>query len=41
MVISNFEICNWMQVQGINTHAQHLGGGYNHPFECPSQKRAL
>ena len=31
-VISNFEICNWFQNQGINAHAQHLGGGYNHPF---------
>jgi len=31
-VISNFEICNWVQAQGINAHAQHLGGGFNHPF---------
>jgi len=31
-VISNFEICNWFQNQGISAHAQHLGGGYNHPF---------
>ena len=32
MVISNFEIANWAQAQGINAHAQHLGGGFNHPF---------
>lgn len=31
-VISNFEICNWVQAQGLNAHAQHLGGGFNHPF---------
>ncbi len=32
-VISNFEICNWLNGQGVrNTHAQHLGGGFKHPF---------
>jgi L-ascorbate metabolism protein UlaG (beta-lactamase superfamily) len=32
-VISNFEICNWLNKQGVqNTHAQHLGGGFKHPF---------
>lgn len=31
-VISNFEICNWFGNQGLNTHAQHLGGGHTHPF---------
>jgi len=31
-VISNFEICNWAQAQGLKAHAQHLGGGFNHPF---------
>jgi L-ascorbate metabolism protein UlaG (beta-lactamase superfamily) len=32
-VISNFEIVNWLQAHGIeNTHAQHIGGGYNYPF---------
>mgnify|MGYP000566118632 CR=1 FL=1 len=32
-VISNFEICNWLNRQGVqNTHAQHLGGGFKHPF---------
>jgi L-ascorbate metabolism protein UlaG (beta-lactamase superfamily) len=32
LVISNFEICSWCETKGINTHAQHLGGGYKHPF---------
>ncbi len=33
LVISNFEICNWLQGQGVDrTHAQHIGGGYSHPF---------
>lgn len=33
LVISNFEICNWMQAQGIDrVHPQHIGGGYTYPF---------
>ncbi len=33
MVISNYEIIDWMTAHGIkNTHAQHLGGGYQYPF---------
>jgi L-ascorbate metabolism protein UlaG (beta-lactamase superfamily) len=31
-VISNFEISSWFQNQGIEAHAQHIGGGFNHPF---------
>jgi L-ascorbate metabolism protein UlaG (beta-lactamase superfamily) len=31
-VIGNFEICNWFGNQGVSTHAQHLGGGHQHPF---------
>ncbi len=31
-VISNFEIASWMENQGVNTHPQHLGGGFKHPF---------
>ncbi len=31
-VISNFEIANWFDAQGVGTHAQHLGGGHKHPF---------
>jgi L-ascorbate metabolism protein UlaG (beta-lactamase superfamily) len=33
LVISNFELANWFAAQGVQrTHAQHLGGGYKHPF---------
>ena len=33
LVISCFEICNWLQTQGVtHTHAQHIGGGFQHPF---------
>lgn len=33
LVISNAEIVGWLRRQGLkNLHAQHLGGGYNHPF---------
>jgi L-ascorbate metabolism protein UlaG (beta-lactamase superfamily) len=31
-VISNAEISGWLGKQGLKTHAQHLGGGYKHPF---------
>ena len=32
LVISNFEIAEWLGNQGIKTHPQHLGGGFHHPF---------
>ena len=33
MVISNFEIVNWLQKNGVNNvHGQHLGGGFQYPF---------
>lgn len=33
LVISNFEICNWLNSQGVEKiHPQHIGGGFNHPF---------
>lgn len=32
VVISNFEIAEWFQNRGVKSHAQHLGGGYRHPF---------
>src|SRR3989338_62559 len=32
MVISCFEVCHWLEGQGVKTHAQHLGGGHQHPF---------
>jgi len=33
LVISNFEISNWLSQQGVEkVHAQHIGGGFTHPF---------
>lgn len=33
MVISNFEIINWLAGQGVeNSHPQHIGGGFTYPF---------
>jgi L-ascorbate metabolism protein UlaG (beta-lactamase superfamily) len=33
LTISNFEICNCLQTQGVTpTHPQHIGGGFQHPF---------
>lgn len=33
MVISNFEISEWMANQGVEkVHGQHIGGGHEHPF---------
>lgn len=31
-VITNHEISNWLENQSIQTHGQHIGGGYRHPF---------
>lgn len=31
-VIANAEICGWLGKQGVKTHAQHIGGGFHHPF---------
>jgi L-ascorbate metabolism protein UlaG (beta-lactamase superfamily) len=31
-VISVAEICNWLKTKDIKTHAQHIGGGFHHPF---------
>lgn len=31
-IITNFEISNWLGQQGLNSHAQHIGGGFKHPF---------
>jgi len=32
-VAANFEICNWLKRQGVkNTHAQHIGGGFDYPW---------
>lgn len=31
-VISNSEICEWLEGKGLRVHAQSLGGGFQHPF---------
>ncbi len=31
-VVSNFEIVSWFEGQGVSGHAQHIGGGHQHPF---------
>ena len=32
-VVSNFEISQWLQTQGVKkVHSQHLGGGHEYPF---------
>ena len=42
MVISNFEIVNWMEEKGIkNTHPQHIGGGFTYPFGYLKLTQAL
>ena len=32
LVVCNLEIANWLGKQGINSHAQQMGGGFKHPF---------
>jgi len=32
LCVSNFEICSWLSARGVDTHAQHIGGGYSFPF---------
>lgn len=31
-VIANAEIAGWLGRQGVQTHAQHIGGGFDYPF---------
>lgn len=31
-VIANYEIAEWLETQGLDVHAQHLGGGFHYPF---------
>ncbi len=32
MIIANFEVANWLADRGLETHPQHIGGGFNYPF---------
>ena len=40
-IITNFEIATWMEPQGVKVHAQHIGGGYKHPFGYLKLTQAL
>ena len=31
-IVTNFEIANWLEPQGVKVHAQHIGGGFKYPF---------
>lgn len=42
LVISNYEIATWLNAQGVaKTHAQHIGGGFHHPFGYLKLTQAL
>ncbi len=42
LVIANYEITLWLQKQGVEkVHAQHIGGGYHHPFGYLKLTQAL
>lgn len=32
LVIANYEIADHFEKKGLQTHGQHIGGGYQHPF---------
>lgn len=41
LAISNHEIAGWLANKGLNTHGQHIGGGYKHPFGYLKLTQAL
>jgi len=41
LVVANAEVAGWLKEKGLNTHAQHIGGGYNHPFGYLKLTQAL
>lgn len=40
-IISVFEIADWLSKKGVKVHAQHIGGGYLHPFGYLKLTQAL
>lgn len=40
-VISNAEISGWLRKQDVKVHAQHIGGGFQHPFGYLKLTQAL
>lgn len=41
LVIANNEIAVWFSKKGLNTHGQHIGGGYTYPFGYLKLTQAL
>jgi L-ascorbate metabolism protein UlaG (beta-lactamase superfamily) len=41
LVISNFEISEWLRGKGLRTHGQSIGGGFRHPFGYLKLTQAL
>jgi L-ascorbate metabolism protein UlaG (beta-lactamase superfamily) len=41
VVVSNAEVCDWLEAKGVKTHAQHLGGGHQYPFGYVKLTNAL
>lgn len=39
--ISNSEICEWLENQGLNAHGMHIGGGHHFPFGYVKLTNAL
>lgn len=40
-VIANFELCCWLDGHQVKNHAQHIGGGFRHPFGYLKLTQAL
>jgi L-ascorbate metabolism protein UlaG (beta-lactamase superfamily) len=40
-VVANAEISAWLRRQGVETHAQHIGGGHQYPFGYLKLTQAL
>ncbi len=41
LIITNFEIANWLGSQNLNVHPQHIGGGFHYPFGYLKLTQAL
>jgi len=41
IIISVYEITEWLSKRGVKVHAQHIGGGYLHPFGYLKLTQAL
>ena len=41
LVISTYEVASWFANKGTETHAQHIGGGFHHPFGYLKLTQAL